>query len=71
MMRKSLNQVISAGCICDKLCVTERDNRLRDDDHGKYRNSAPKDYNVNHGFTIKILVIFHNFRSHDSHLIMQ
>ena len=38
---------------------------------GKYEGSAHKDCNINFRLNKKILVIFHNLRVYDSHLIMQ
>ena len=58
--------------ICDKY-FDVGDNKVRD--HccmtGKYRGSAHRSYNTNLGLTKKVLVIFHNLRGYDSHLIMQ
>ena len=64
-------QLSNKCCICDKL-FDVADNKLRDDCHitGKYRVFTHWSCNVNVGFTIKVLVIFHNLRGYDSHLII-
>ena len=58
--------------ICDKL-FDVGDNKVRDHCRmtGKYRGSAHWSCNTNLGLTKKVLVIFHNLRGYDSHLIMQ
>ena len=38
---------------------------------GKYRGSAHRDYNINFKSNHKILVVFHNLKNYDFHLIMQ
>ena len=38
---------------------------------GKYRGSAHRDCNINLKLNHKILIIFHNLKNFDSHLIMQ
>ena len=38
---------------------------------GKYRGYANRDYNIKVELNAKILVVFHNLRNYDSHLIMQ
>ena len=47
--------------------------RVREHCHltGNYRGAAHNDCNLNYKFTGRILVIFHNLRGYDSHLIMQ
>ena len=52
---------------------TEEDKKVRDLDHmtGKYRGSVHLNCNINLKLTKKVLVIFHNLRGYDSHLIMQ
>ena len=61
--------------ICDKK-YTEKDIQVRDHCHitGKYRGSAHQECNLKLRINpeeIKIPVIFHNLRGHDSHFIMQ
>ena len=57
--------------ICDKL-FDVGDDKVRDHCHktGKYRISAHWSCNINLGLTKKVLVILHNLRGYDSHLIM-
>ena len=38
---------------------------------GKYRSCANEDCNINLRLNPKILVVFHNLKNYDSHLIMQ
>ena len=47
------------------------DNKVRDHDHvrGKYRDSDRWNCNINLKLTKKVLVIFHNLKGYDSHLI--
>ena len=49
------------------------DNRVGNHDHitGKYRGSAHGSNDFNLKLTKKVLVIFHNLKGYDSHLIMQ
>ena len=58
--------------ICDKL-FDIRDNKVRDHCHitGKYRGSAHWSCNINFKLTKEVLVIFHNLRGYDGHLIAQ
>ena len=58
--------------ICDKL-FDVGDNKVRDHCQitGKYRGSAHWSCNVNLKLNKKALVIFHNLRGYDNHLIMQ
>ena len=65
-------QLINKCWICDKL-FDVGDNRVRDHSHitGKYRGSVHWSCNVNLKLTKKVLVIFHNLRGYDGHLIMQ
>ena len=58
--------------ICDKL-FDIRDNKVRDHCHitGKYRGSAHWSCNINFKLTTEVLVIFHNLRGYDGHLIAQ
>ena len=57
--------------MCNKLFAAE-DNRVGDHDHitGKYRGSAYWSSDFNLKLTKKVLVIFHNLKGYDSHLIM-
>ena len=56
--------------ICKKL-IDNDEEKVRDHCHvtGKFRGAAHWDCNINFQLTKKVLVIFHNFRSYDSHLI--
>ena len=58
--------------ICDNGYI---DNDVKVRDHcqitGKHRGSAHRDCNINLKLNHKILVIFHNLKNYDSHLIMQ
>ena len=56
--------------LCNKLID---DNKIRDhcDITGKYREAAHWDCNINLKISKKILVIFHNLRGYDSHLIFK
>ena len=51
----------------------DNDVKVRDHCHitGKYRGSAHRDYNINLKSNHKILVVFHNLKNYDFHLIMQ
>ena len=58
------------------ICVNayiDGDIKLTDDCHitGKYRGFALKDYNFKIKLNYKILVVFHNLKSYDSHHVMQ
>ena len=65
-------QLINKYWICDKL-FDIRDNKVRDHCHitGKYRGSAHWSCNINFKLTKEVLVIFHNLRGYDGHLITQ
>ena len=56
--------------ICGKLIF---DNKVRDHCHitGKYRGSSHWNCNINLKITKKVLVIFHNLKGYDSHLIFK
>ena len=58
--------------ICDNDYI---DNYVKARDHchvtGKYRDSTHRDSNINVKLNHKILVVFHNLKNYDSHLIMQ
>ena len=58
--------------ICDKLFHVQ-DNKVRHHDHitGKYRGSAHWSFNINLKLTKKVLVIFHDLRGYESHLIIK
>ena len=58
--------------ICNKL-FDVGDDKVRDHCHitGKYRGAAYWSGNVNRKLSKKILVIFHNLRGYDSHLIIK
>ena len=51
----------------------EGDNKVSDHDHvtGKHRGTAHKNCNINLRLTKKFLIIFHNLKGYDSHLIMK
>ena len=57
--------------ICDNDYVGN-DVKVRDHSHitGKYKGSAHRDYDINLKLNHKILVVFHNLKNYDSHLIM-
>ena len=64
---------LSNNCwICDKL-FDVRDKKVRDHCHitGKYRGAAHWSCNINFKLIKKILVIFHNLRGYDIHLIIK
>ena len=46
-------------------------NKVRDHVTGRYRVSAHWSCNINLKLAEKVLVIFHNLKGYDSHLIMQ
>ena len=50
----------------DKKKVTDHDYIT-----GKYRGSTHWNYNITLELTESVLVVFHNFRGYDRHLIMQ
>ena len=58
--------------ICDNDYV-DNDVKVRDNCHitGKYRGSTHRDCNINLKLNHKILVVFHNFKSYNFHLITQ
>ena len=58
--------------ICGKLIENE-DNKVRDHCHitGKYRESCDWSCNINLKVSKKLVVIFHNFKGYDSHLIFK
>ena len=58
--------------ICNKL-FDAKDNKVRGHDHvtGKCRGFLHWNCNVNLKLTKTVLVIFHNLKGYDSHLIMQ
>ena len=58
--------------ICDNDYV-DSDVKVRDHCHitGKNRGSAQKDCNINLKLNHKTIVVFHNLKKYDSHLIMQ
>ena len=61
----------SKSCwICKKI-IDNEDEKFRDHCHitDKFRGSAHWDCNINFQLTKKILVIFHNLKGYDSHLI--
>ena len=64
---------LSNSCwICDKLFYVGHD-KVRDHCHitGKYRSAAHWSCNINLKLSKKILVILHNLRGYDSHLIIK
>ena len=56
---------------CNK-SYKQNDIRVRDHDHiaKKYRGSVHRTCDFNFKLTKNVLVVFHNFRVHGSHLIM-
>ena len=56
--------------ICKKL-INHDDEKVRDHCHitSKFRGAAHWDCNINFQLTKKILIIFHNLKNYDSHLI--
>ena len=56
--------------ICDKII---EDNKRRDHCHitGKHRGAAHWNCNINLKISKKLVVIFHNLRGYDSHLIFK
>ena len=56
--------------ICEKL-INNDDKKVRDHCHitGKFRGATHWSCNINLELTKKVLVIFHNLRGYDSHLI--
>ena len=56
--------------ICEKL-IDHDNEKVRDHCHvtGKFRGASHWGCNVNFRLTKKVIVIFHNLRSYDSHLI--
>ena len=58
--------------VCSKL-IENSDNKVRDHCHisGKYRGAAQWSCNINLKVTKKVLVIFHNLKGYDSHLIFR
>ena len=64
---------IPAKCWIGDNDYIDGDVKVRDHCHitGKYRGSAHRDYNINLKSNHKILVVFHNLKNYDFHLIMQ
>ena len=58
--------------ICGKL-IENTDNKVRDHCHitGKYRGAAHYSCNINLKISKKVLLIFHNLKGYDSHLIFK
>ena len=67
------NLVISKSAKKCNKSYKQNDIRVRDHDHiaEKYRGSVHRICDFNFKLTKNVLVVFHNFRGHDSHLIMQ
>ena len=65
-------QLANSCWICDKL-FDVGDDKVRDHCHitGKYRGASHWSCNINLKMSKKILVIFHNLRGYDSHLIIK
>ena len=65
-------QLTNSCWICNKL-FEFRDDKVRDLCHitGKYRGAAHWSCNINFNLSKRILVIFHNLRGYDSHLIIK
>ena len=59
-------------CICDKL-IDIGESKVRGHCHiiSKYRGPAHCKCNINLGISKKVVVIFHNLRGYDSHLIFK
>ena len=66
-----LFQQSNSCCIWKKLIDNDEEN-VRDHCHitGKFRGATHWNYNINFELTRKVLVIFHNLRGYDSHLII-
>ena len=58
-------------CICDNDYIGD-DVKVRDHCHisEKYRGSVHRDCNINFRLNHKYLIVFHNLKNYDSHLIM-
>ena len=63
-------QQSNSCCICKKI-MNDDDEKVRDHCHitSKFRGAANWDCNINFHLMKRILVIFHNLRGYDSHLI--
>ena len=58
--------------MCNKLFdVRDNNVRVHDGITGKYRGSTHRSCNINLKLTKHALVLLHNLRGHDSHLVMQ
>ena len=62
---KSLKTLLNAGFVIDHW-VRDHCNIS-----GKYRGSAHRDRNINVKLNRKVLIVFHNLKIYDSHLIIQ
>ena len=69
-MTKPYQKLVSAWYVINYLLTN---NEVRDHDlmAGKYRSSAHKTCKINLNLTKAFILIFHNVRDYDSHLIMQ
>ena len=65
-----LFQQSNSRSICGKL-IDNDDKKVRDHCHvtGKFRGAVHRSCNINFQSIKKVLVIFHNLRGYDSHLI--
>ena len=59
-------------CICNNVYV-DGDVKVRDHCHitKKYRGSAHRDCNINVTLNHRILIVLHNLKNYDSHIILQ
>ena len=65
-------EVTNICWVCDKL-IENADNKVRDHCHitGEYRGAAHYSCNINLKITKKVLVIFHDLKGYDGHLIFK
>ena len=65
-------EVTNICWVCDKL-IENTDNKVRDHCHitGEYRGAAHYSCNINLKITKKVLVIFHDLKGYDDHLIFK
>ena len=70
-MMKILKPLLNVG-FCDNV-YADGEVKVRDRCHitRKYRGSAHRDSNISILLNQKILIVFHNLRNYDSHLIIQ
>ena len=70
-MKKNFNQVINVGYVKNYLVIKIK--KVKDHDYitGQYSGLAHSNYNINLKLMQEVLIIFHNLRGYDGHLIMQ